>query len=108
MSMILLLRLMAGCLFLQTGPETMRFMFVVSGPADTPENARVYVSGGLPELGNWSGKGLELKRVSDGRYAGSVKLPPGVPIEYKITLGDWARVEKNKQGNDIANRTLTF
>lgn len=77
---------------------------VVRPPATTPADATLWLSGDLPELGNWSGAGLRLSRRPDGTHAGSLVLPPGTPFEYKVTRGGWTTVEKAANGAEIANR----
>jgi alpha-amylase len=50
----------------------------------------VVVAGSLPALGNWDPlQGLALTRQADGvTWQGTVKLPPGIPIEYKYVERD--------------------
>jgi predicted alpha/beta superfamily hydrolase len=80
--------------------------FRVTVPADTPKDARVFIAGNLPALGGWKADGLRLQRANDGRYQGAVNLPVGSVIEYTLTRGSWARVEKSANGGDVANRRL--
>ena len=80
--------------------------FVVAPPADTPAGATLHVAGDLPALGAWSGRGLVLARRADGRHAGTLDVSAGTAMAFKITRGDWATVEKDPKGGEIANRTL--
>lgn len=79
---------------------------VVSVPASTPPADTVWMSGDAPALGAWSGRGLPLR--PDGRRRWTLVLPAGLPgtVEYKITRGSWATVEKDSGGGEIPNRRL--
>ncbi len=85
----------------QQGGLTIR----VTVPAGTPANAAVYVAG---TFNSWDPRA--------GRYRMTCKvghciivLPDSVrgPIEFKLTLGSWDRVEVSAQGGDVANRSFT-
>lgn len=80
--------------------------FVVTPPAATPTGATLHVAGDLPALGEWSGRGLALARRADGRHTGTLAVAAGTSMAFKITRGDWATVEKDPKGGEIANRTL--
>lgn len=89
-------------------PDAVLVTVRVKVPADTPKDAKVYLSGNVEKLGAWKSDAVPLKKLSDGRHAGTVFLPREYLIEYKCTLGTWERVEKDAKGNEIANRTLTI
>lgn len=80
--------------------------FFVTVPPSTPKDAVVHVCGSHPATGGWQPPGAPLKRLDDGRYHLALNLPAGTNLEYKLTLGDWATVEKSKSGVDVGNRTL--
>jgi predicted alpha/beta superfamily hydrolase len=80
--------------------------FVVTVPDSTPADATLYIAGSHPALGAWKADGLVMSRRADGRYVAKVDLPTGVDIQYKITRGGWATVEKNRRGSEIDNRRL--
>ncbi len=84
-----------------------RVTFVVHAPATTPAGDVLYVSGDQPGLGTWSGSGLALARGADGLWTGTLALTAGTTFEYKLTRGDWNRVEKDAAGGEIANRRWT-
>jgi hypothetical protein len=48
-----------------------------------------------------------MKKADDGTFSASVALPKNIPVEYKITRGSWETVEKNPDGSEMNNRTLT-
>jgi predicted alpha/beta superfamily hydrolase len=81
----------------------------VDVPPETPKDATVYLAGSLPQLGaTWKPNGLALSRdpSSPNRWRTTLKLPKGVVLEYKLTLGGWERVERDAAGNSIVNRRL--
>ena len=82
--------------------------FVVEVPANTPSGAEIWLSGNQPELGNWNGAGVKLTKGSSGnRYGGCVPFAKGTHLEFKVTRGSWDSVEKDPQGQEIANHTHT-
>lgn len=90
------------------GAEDVKITFKVKVPATTPKDAKVYLSGNLKPLGEWSGAGAELKLdKNDATYTAAITLPKDAQVEYKVTRGSWDTVEKNKDGSELANRTLT-
>ncbi len=107
-----------GCLLLGLGitsaevthqgapADTVAIEFVVSVPDDTPVDAALQLSGDHTILGNWSGKGLVLKRTPDGTYAGDAEFKRGLVMLYKVTQGSWATVEKGETGTEVDNRRV--
>ena len=81
-------------------------VFRVKVPATLPKGAHIYLTGNLAALGEWKPDGKLLKLTDDGRYAGVVLLSPGAKLEYKVTMGTWAQVEKDAKGGDRPNRIL--
>lgn len=86
--------------------ETVDVVFRVKVPADTPPDIRVYVAGSLAAVGTWKPDGLVLKPDSKRFYSARVALPRDAVLEYKVTLGSWQRVEKQRNGAEIPNRRL--
>ncbi|MBN1207876.1 MAG: carbohydrate esterase [Myxococcaceae bacterium] len=80
--------------------------FDVAVPLETSAEAEVWISGGHPALGAWNGAGVKLSRTPDGRYTATVSLPAGAALEYKVTRGSWATVEKSAAGQEVSNRPL--
>ncbi len=105
--MITILALTACTLSTVQGDPTVAVEFRVSVPAGTPKDSAIYLSGNLPALGHWRADGVKLKRHENGRFHTTVSLPEGSAAEYKVTRGSWATVEKNTEGAEIANRTLS-
>lgn len=81
--------------------------FKVYTPKNTPENAEVFIVGNTEELGNWQHK-VRLNKESDNIYSQNFKLLPDTELEYKFSLGDWQRVEKDINNFEITNRKLTI
>ena len=108
--------LLVGCLMIavpavaqpdtaQTKPKvTLRFEVRV--PADTSTEDTVYVCGNLTQLGQWDGMGLALARDDAGVYHGEITVDQDTSIEYKLTRGSWATVEKGIHGQEIENRVI--
>jgi predicted alpha/beta superfamily hydrolase len=80
--------------------------FEVAVPLETAADTEVWISGNHPSLGAWNGAGVKLSRSPDGRYITTVPLPAGFALEYKVTRGSWATVEKAASGQEIPNRAL--
>jgi len=87
-----------------TGPVV---TFDVTVPANTPEGSSIYLSGNQPELGDWSGTGLQLTPLGGGRFGASIPFALGTTLEFKVTRGSWETVEKDERGGELANRTHT-
>jgi predicted alpha/beta superfamily hydrolase len=87
---------------------TQKVRFIVHVPIDTPSADSVFVAGSLPSLGSWSAAGVKLARQADGTYVGDVELEVGQTLEFKLTDGSWDTVEKNVDGSERANRTVTI
>ena len=82
-------------------------VFRVRVPADTPQDAKVTLSGSLPAAGEWREFDARLMtHIKDGRYAVTLLLPLGELLKYKITLGSWKKVEKDVKGEEIDDRKL--
>ena len=81
---------------------------VVTVPASTPSGDTVYVSGSLPVLGDWDGRGLALTKGNDGRWRGAIPVGTATTVGFKITRGSWDTVEKNADGSERDNRTATI
>ncbi len=80
--------------------------FEVTVPDDTPKNQMIYLSGGVPSLGNWDAAGLALQHKEDGKWHGTAEVLSGIGYGYKITRGTWGTVETDAAGSPIPDRTL--
>lgn len=81
-------------------------VFRVRVPADTPADEPVHVAG---DFQGWdpSDPAYALERAPDGRYAITLSFEVGDAIAFKFARGDWSKVEKGPNGEEIADRTLT-
>jgi predicted alpha/beta superfamily hydrolase len=81
--------------------------FRVHVPESTPEDAKIWISGGHPSMGRWDGYGLPTARQADGTYSATKAFPTATLLEFKITRGGWETVEKSASGAEIPNRRHT-
>ena len=87
-------------------PRLVQITWVVTVPENTPRDAKLYIAGNLPDLGPWMPNRFELQRQEDGTFRASLGIPVDTSLEYKITRGSWATVEKSAEGDEIRNRVL--
>ncbi len=80
--------------------------FRVQAPTGTPTGDTVFVAGDF-QAWNPGSPAYALTKQPDGRWTIALQLTAGAPIQFKFTRGSWARVEKDANGNEIGNRTLT-
>ncbi len=57
--------------------------------AKLPVDEKLYITGNLPELGDWDPAGIPLNKGSDGIYQIQVSAERSSIIECKITRGTW-------------------
>lgn len=50
-----------------------------------------FISGNLPELGNWNARKVRLQKVDDELYQFTFSVEAGTLVEFKITRGSWLR-----------------
>ncbi len=84
-----------------------RVVIEVDGiPPNTPKGQPLYVAG---NFNNWDpgDESYQMTLNPDSTY--TFLLPPGFgSVQYKITRGDWTRVETDVCGYPIGNRMLTL
>lgn len=73
-------------------------------PAYHPQGSNIYLAG---SFNGWNPADEHYKFIKDkeGQYSLKVLLSAG-KYEYKITRGDWDKVETNKAGANLTNRSL--
>jgi hypothetical protein len=85
-------------------PECPKITIVIDSiPANTPEDAALYFAS---NYNDWD-PGNRLWMFSqgpDGRYYIEVPRPNEEMLEYKVTRGNWGKVECSRNGYDIDNR----
>jgi alpha-glucosidase len=93
-------------LFISSGilnAQTVRFE-ISSLPPNHPSNAAIYLAGSFNGW-NPSDESCRFRKDEKGQYYFEKQLSPG-NYEYKITRGGWDKVECQRSGAGIANRTL--
>lgn len=80
-------------------------LIIDSLPQNTPSNAVLYLAA---NFNNWDpgSRYWMFSKAADGRYFIEVPRVKIDRMEYKITRGDWGRVECNAKGEDIGNRVI--
>ena len=71
-----------------------------------PDSAGIYISGNLPELGNWDPGKISLINTSGNIWEKSFLIPESKNIEYKITRGSWSTEAVDKNGEVPVNSRL--
>jgi predicted alpha/beta superfamily hydrolase len=76
-------------------------------PDNTPPDASLHLAG---NFNAWAPAASDARFTRDGaRWRLHVTgLRAGQRLEYKVTRGSWATVERDDRGRDIANRVHTF
>jgi predicted alpha/beta superfamily hydrolase len=68
-------------------------------------DARVYITGNLPELGNWDPSKVLMQPKGDHTWVHKIKCKSAFPLEYKYTLGSWQREGAEPDGRPLRNLT---
>lgn len=66
-------------------------------------DSSVFITGSLTELGNWNPGKIQMKSLGDHRWSYQITTRPDYPIEYKYTLGSWAKEGADARGKPLAN-----
>ncbi len=83
-----------------------RVTFRVTTAAALPAGEQIFVSGNVPELGDWAEDALPLSRVDDRVWSAVVDLPGDEPVEFKLTRGTWETEEARRGALPWPNHTL--
>ena len=73
---------------------------------DLPSDSSVYLTGSIPELGNWNPQQVKMNACGDHRWAYCLQRPPIRVIEYKYTLGSWEKEAADSTGLPLPNFTV--
>lgn len=84
--------------------ENVAVTFLVRAPHSTA-GLPIYLAGNFQGW-NPGQRDFRLKDLGQGSYRLTVLLPPGRPIQFKFTRGDWSKVEKGPAGQEISNRVF--
>ncbi len=102
---ILTLLLLYGIMF----PVQAQVTFVIDSlPVYTPAEDILYIAG---DFQGWNpgDPNFALEKNLDGKWAITLDAAPqGTNLQFKFTRGDWGKVEKGPNGEEIPNRTFTF
>jgi len=78
-------------------------LIITSVPSNTPENAKIFVSG---DFEGWTG-GQEKYALTYSKGSYSIDLPQSnLPMKFKFTRGSWDKVEVDSSGSQIDNRII--
>src|SRR6202008_2950161 len=72
-------------------------------PANNPPNSSIFIAGSFNSW-NPQNKSFQFQKNEKGYFL-ELSLNAG-SYEYKVTRGGWDKVECNKEGKDVGNRTL--
>ena len=92
----------ASCLSAQESPPSVSVTLELRSP-DLADDAKVFVSGSLPALGDWSPGKKRMTSAGNQTWRFQFQSKPDYPIEYKYTLGSWAREAADSNGNPLKN-----
>ncbi len=73
---------------------------------NTPDSSEIYITGNLPEFGNWAPDVISLDNISKNDWEKSFLVPAGKKIEYKITRGSWDTEAVNEKGDIPKNNEV--
>lgn len=87
-----------------SGRDTAPVTFRVTTPSITPPGDPVFIAG---DFQGWNpgDPAFQLANVGGLLYEITLDLTVGPTIQFKFTRGDWSKVEKGPNGEEIANRT---
>ncbi len=102
--MVLFSLLMLACR--TTKAEQCNVTFIVT-LQDSIATDAVYITGNMPQLGNWQPNRIKMARVAPNQYEITLALPCGAAIEYKFTRGSWDTEEVLADGTVPGNKQLT-
>lgn len=92
-------------------PFGVEVTFKVKVPQNTPDD-NIHIAGTFASIGysdwNPSDKSLRLTKNMDGTYSITMYIPEGMSIEYKYVRGEWSKVEKGPNGEELSNRKVTI
>lgn len=87
--------------------QTVPVRFTVEVPAGT--SGDVFIAGNFAtgEYPTWDPAGVQMEQVDDTHWTVVLNLDENAAIEYKYVRGDWSRVEKGSECEEIANRRVS-
>jgi len=68
---------------------------------DLPRGSKVYLSGGVPALGNWAPDGVAMDYQGNSFWRAVVIFPRAMSVEYHYTLGSDQRLAADDRGQPL-------
>ena len=87
----------------RSGQNTFEVHIAVETTEPLLEGDTMFITGNIPELGSWNGRGFPMTRVQPNRWEAHFS-PKDSAFAYKLTLGDWSREAELVEG--LAYRDL--
>lgn len=85
--------------------KTIEFQLV--SPA-LSEKDSVYITGGIPELGNWNPAAVPMEYIGENTFRKVIKVKRIKSAEYKYTLGNWDKEAAQADGTVYPNFIALF
>ena len=79
-----------------------RVTFILNSP-DLPDEAAVYITGGIEQLGNWNPGSVKMDFKGNHTWSKEIVINRPMSIEYKYTLGSWEREGADATGSPLSN-----
>ena len=76
-------------------------------PKNTPQLEDIYLA---PEFNGWNpgSKSMIFQKLPNGKPYLTIEKQHGTNFKYKITRGNWAKVEVDEFGNETSDRVLNY
>ncbi len=100
---VLLIFVLASISPAQTNSKIVKFVVTARGLS---KEAKVYITGNNPRLGNWNPGSIQLKKLNDSTWSKEIRFNDDESIEYKFTLGSWQNEALDSNGNLPPNLQL--
>lgn len=84
-----------------------RISLCVSLQSELPDHDSLYITGNLPELGDWDPAGKTMQKIDDGLYCINFEARKGSIVECKLTRGTW-KTQGIYDSNDVPPSNLVI
>lgn len=101
----ILLLLILSCYFTLNAQVT---FIIDSLPDYTPPEDHIFLAGDINGWNPGDFNHIFIKNENNKWQHKIDSMPEGITIEFKFTRGDWGKVEKGPEGEEINNRSFTF
>jgi len=89
----------------KTADDLVKVKFQLHAP-DLPSDTSVYLTGSVPELGDWDPEQVEMSARGDHHWTYCLERPAIHVIEYKYTLGSWEKEGADATGQPLPNFSI--